>query len=287
MLFPDSTVAGTFPSAILMVDMKQSFCPVIIVSGTAGVAAASCFDYDEKGKADVSRYSLATGGSAQPTGSRLQLTSVTKHSGYNPTTFSNNIAVVQFAVAALPDPMRVGVGTAPTKWSRKILVHRALTDDGFSWLDYETTSGAAADASACGAASTLFQNYQSDYLCSITTRTSMYNQQCVMPYKYVLAVNGESLSQLGFYSHSAIQDATNYCAKSTIYNYYLFIANYIPWINSIINPAITAVSPPDDQRHKIPHGDVDSGGVSSHYDNYRNYDNHQQPTVNHEHHSYG
>ncbi|KAJ2776302.1 hypothetical protein H4R18_005741 [Coemansia javaensis] len=107
MMYPDSVVAGTFPLGLVMVDGQQSFCPIILVSTTAGVAAASCFDYGQSGQVNAAPYSIATGGQAQPVANRAQITVVAKHPGYDPQSFANNTAVVRFNEIPLPITQKV------------------------------------------------------------------------------------------------------------------------------------------------------------------------------------
>ncbi|KAJ2142784.1 hypothetical protein IW136_001854, partial [Coemansia sp. RSA 678] len=77
----------------------------------------------------------------------------------------------------------------------------------------------------------------------MATRVSFSDGNCVLPYKYVAGHKDTDVIQLGFYSHSAIKEDTGFCNGETvnpIYNYYILLANYIPWINSKINTPLTA-----------------------------------------------
>ncbi|KAJ1734650.1 hypothetical protein LPJ61_000955, partial [Coemansia biformis] len=234
-----ANVSG-IPGGLLMAAGSQTFCQVMIVTANAGVAAASCFEYNADGSVDPLQYSVAVGGGGglDAAGLQLPVKSVVPHPGYDQRMFANNIAVVTFGnITAENAAYRVG--DLPSEWPGFYFVHRSLDANNGAWNDYRVAEGMPADPAACGLASPLFAQNQRDFICNTATLTSMYNSACVLPYKYVVGAGNGQSAQLGLYSHSAVKGNMPFCGSSAVHNYYIMLANYIPWINSIIHPALT------------------------------------------------
>ncbi|KAJ2169266.1 hypothetical protein GGH15_000675 [Coemansia sp. RSA 562] len=237
---PDAV--ANIPNGLLLESYKQTFCQVMIVSSQAGVAAASCFKFDDDGYTDPSTYTVIVGGGGIDGSLRLYVTKIEKHPNYNPNSFANNLAIVTFGAINNPD-ITYQIGDIPSEWPGLYFVHRSLIEDQFSWNDANIIEDTLADSEACGAASPLFRENNMDFICNMATRVSFSDGNCVLPYKYVVGHRDTDVIQLGFYSHSAIKEATGFCNGenvNTIYNYYILLANYIPWINSKISTPLTS-----------------------------------------------
>ncbi|KAJ2544471.1 hypothetical protein GGF49_001220 [Coemansia sp. RSA 1853] len=147
---PDAVVS--IPNGLLLESYKQTFCQVMIVSSQAGVAAASCFNYDDDGNADPGTYTVIVGGGGIDGSLRLYVTKIEKHPDYNPNTFANNLAIVTFGAINQQD-ITYNVGDIPSEWPGFYFVHRSLVNDEYSWNDANIVEDTLADSEACGAAS--------------------------------------------------------------------------------------------------------------------------------------
>ncbi|KAJ2295751.1 hypothetical protein IWW55_005341, partial [Coemansia sp. RSA 2706] len=87
-----STVSN-IPNGLLLENDTQTFCQVMIVTNNAGVAAASCFEYNDDGSVDATPYSVVVGNGGVDGALKLTINSVEKHPAYDPKTFANNLAV--------------------------------------------------------------------------------------------------------------------------------------------------------------------------------------------------
>ncbi|KAJ2711173.1 hypothetical protein H4R19_003374 [Coemansia spiralis] len=214
----------------------------MLVTPNAGVAAASCFDVGGQGKVDASQYSIAIGGNGLDAANIItSALSVEVHPSYDPLQFANNIAVVVFNKIAA-EGVTFRVGDLPSEWPAFYFVQRSLNAQQSAWNNYKVVQDTLADATKCSEASRLFAQNQRDFICSTATHQSLYNPSCVLPYKYVVGVGagGGQTAQLGLYSHSATVGDSAFCGTGVVHNYYVMIANFIPWINSHIGQALTA-----------------------------------------------
>ncbi|KAJ2773936.1 hypothetical protein IWQ56_000796 [Coemansia nantahalensis] len=211
----------------------------MLVAPNAAVAAANCFDGIADGKIDASPYTIAVGGDGLDAANiRTPVRSVAVHPNYNPQLFSNNIAVVVFDKVAA-DGAAFQVGDLPSEWPAFDFVYRSLNEKNAAWDSHRVVRDTLADTAACGHASRLFAQNQRDFICNTATLQSPHNSACVLPYRNVIGVGGGHGAQLGLYSHSAIPDGTEFCGSAEVHNYYVLLANYIPWINSHIVPGLT------------------------------------------------
>ncbi|KAJ2124296.1 hypothetical protein IW147_001842 [Coemansia sp. RSA 720] len=178
---PDAVVS--IPNGLLLESYKQTFCQVMIVSSQAGVAAASCFNYDDDGNADPGTYTVIVGGGGIDGSLRLYVTKIEKHPDYNPNTFANNLAIVTFGAINQQD-ITYNVGDIPSEWPGFYFVHRSLVNDEYSWNDANIVEDTLADSEACGAASPLFRENNKDFICNMATRVSFSDGNCVLPYNH-------------------------------------------------------------------------------------------------------
>ncbi|KAJ2823831.1 hypothetical protein IWW50_003612, partial [Coemansia erecta] len=176
----------------------------------AGVAAASCFDYNDDGSVGPSSYTVAISGNGIDGILKLNVIGVEKHPEYNPNSFANNLAIVKLDMITAQD-ISYTVGDLPSEWPQHYFVHRSMFDDLSAWNDANIIEDTLADTDACGAASPLFRENESDFVCNMATRKSFTDSNCVLPYKYVVGFQDANIAQLGFYSHSAIQEDTGFC----------------------------------------------------------------------------
>ncbi|KAJ1750650.1 hypothetical protein LPJ79_002755 [Coemansia sp. RSA 1821] len=229
---------ANIPNGILLEYGAQTFCQVMIVTPEVGVAAASCFEYDGD-EVDESRYSVIVGNG----GIDIQNVTATKiipHPDYDSNTFANNLAVIKFSKVNINSGAGFQVGDWPSEWPNFYYIHRTLQADHATWNEPNVIQDELADSAACSAASPLFKANNFDFICNSAVRQSFTGENCVLPYKFVVGYNSDQQAQLGFYSHSAIDGDGDFFngGSNTIYNYYILLANYIPWINSNIDSIV-------------------------------------------------
>ncbi|KAJ2658448.1 hypothetical protein IWW48_004028 [Coemansia sp. RSA 1200] len=231
-------------TAILYKDNSQTYCEVMMSSQTIGIAAASCFDYINNEVNPNIGYTVlvSTGTTESGVSGAYKATKVTHHPDYNPDTYANNIAVMQFT--AVPGfEFTKAIADWPAEWKQYFFVHRSLTNVmpyTFNEPKVSVVDVGADDTSGCTSASAIYAANMGNYICNMLTVPSYVNTDCVAPYGSVYGVADPNLAQLGaVFSHSAIYGTSGYCGKGPIYNYYLILRNYIPWIESVSQTTVS------------------------------------------------
>ncbi|KAJ2452652.1 hypothetical protein EV183_002803 [Coemansia sp. RSA 2336] len=221
----------------------------MIVTPEVGVAAASCFEYNGD-EVDNSPYSVMLGNGGIDS-QNVTVTNIIPHPDYDSDTFANNLAIVKFSKANINSGAGFQVGDWPSEWPSFYFIHRTLQADQATWNEPNVIQDELASSDACGTASPLFKANNFDFICNSAVRQSFTDENCVLPYKFVVGYNSDKQAQLGFYSHSAIDGEGDFCngGSNTIYNYYILLSNYIPWINSNIDSVVPTYHA-DAENHK-------------------------------------
>ncbi|KAJ2226762.1 hypothetical protein IW139_002502 [Coemansia sp. RSA 353] len=125
----DVDIAGVtkFQSALLLIDGKQTTCESVLVDSNAGFVAASCLKYTSDGDVDTDvKYELAVRAGGSTTTEVYPITQIDSHKEYNPETYVNNLAVIQFN----PDKevtWQNYIGIDPEEWDDHYFIRRSLS----------------------------------------------------------------------------------------------------------------------------------------------------------------
>ncbi|KAJ2783577.1 hypothetical protein H4R18_001630 [Coemansia javaensis] len=230
-----------FPQGVLMVDGQPSICDLIVISNTAAVGAATCFEKNSAGQVDVNRYTAMIGGQRGVPLSVGPATNVVIHPRFNADTFSNNIAVIQFHPVDISGTPKFNIASDPGKWTNNVLILHAM-QQGKPWDAYGFSTLRLAGADVCEKGSELYKGNRADFICTMQT-WRLDTSGCRWPSNLVFGAAGDATGQIALYSHSAIDSEKGYCVGGDYLNYYLNVANYIPWINSVCDPKVTVATP--------------------------------------------
>ncbi|KAJ1726908.1 hypothetical protein LPJ72_006168, partial [Coemansia sp. Benny D160-2] len=153
-------------------------------------------------------------------------------------TFANNIAVLQISMIPAVSILK-GLSDRIEDWDYNVFHHRSLINGspkGFEFNLPATTTAKPADqdVGACSEASAIYSLNPSDFICNSATLKSYVDASCVAPYGSVYGpVEGQGLLLCALFSHSVVYSDDGYCGDGRIYNYYVILRNYIPWIKSV------------------------------------------------------
>ncbi|KAJ2773318.1 hypothetical protein IWQ57_001351 [Coemansia nantahalensis] len=207
---------------------------MLFVGDGVGVAAATCF---EPG-IGYERYGLIVGKAEAAPVHKARFTKVIPHPSFNPETFSNNIAIVMFPPLQ-PDTGRPqAFAASPEQWESKLHGMRGMTDAN-TWNDWILQNHQFLQTAGCAARSPLARDNPTDFMCSEAMLPSQYKQGCRLPFQYIYVSNGGKVAQAALYSHSSASSKESFCSNDVITNYYLNVANYVPWIASTIQGTVT------------------------------------------------
>ncbi|KAJ2201158.1 hypothetical protein GGH14_002551 [Coemansia sp. RSA 370] len=198
----DVDIAGVtkFQSALLLIDGKQTTCESVLVDSNAGFVAASCLKYTSDGDVDTDvKYELAVRAGGSTTTEVYPITQIDSHKEYNPETYVNNLAVIQFN----PDKevtWQNYIGIDPEEWDDHYFIRRSLSSvSSLTW---------------------------NNIIAFANTDTPIY-----------AAVQPSDMSIVALHSHSAVYGDTM-CSKSRKLHYYIVLRNYIGWAAGILGRSV-------------------------------------------------
>ncbi|KAJ2784718.1 hypothetical protein H4R18_000933 [Coemansia javaensis] len=226
----------TLPMGILWEDGAPTSCGLVFISDTVAVGAASCYDTNENMAVDHRRYAVYMSSPEVKTPQPLLFgpaVMVMLHPAYDPTTFANNIALLWFQPNAGAPNIHFAIASAPSMWT-KAQVFRTMNNG--AWTDNMSDITPEPPIAKRQAASELFNFNQGDFYCNVLG--SAINNGCALPYKATYGIANDQLAYVGVYSHSAAAKSTFPCEAIVVYHYYLNIANFIPWINTLVQPSV-------------------------------------------------
>ncbi|KAJ2557145.1 hypothetical protein EV175_001525 [Coemansia sp. RSA 1933] len=261
-----------FKGAILLKNGKQTSCEVALMDNTYAFVAANCLDYTNAGSSghsdkasSVSSDSSAissNGGAGLVASNSLQLNqttqytvmvsqgftdsyatlnvgAVTPNSQYDPVSFANNVALLQFTSGSADEFVNYIASWRP-EWTSLYYVRRSLNAaTNSTWNEpMMSAEGASADNSGCSAANPLYSLNTQDLMCNTMETTNIFNSSCSTPYGSIYGVVGTNTAIAALYSHSAVAvDSAKpgpFCHGYTIYNYYIVLQHYIHWAMQIM-----------------------------------------------------
>ncbi|KAJ1857639.1 hypothetical protein GGF49_001272 [Coemansia sp. RSA 1853] len=236
----DVDIAGVtkFQSALLLVDGKQTTCESVLVDSNAGFVAASCLKYTSDGDVDKNvTYELAVRAGGSTATEVYPITQIDSHKEYNPETYVNNLAVIQFNTDKEVTWQNY-IGINPDEWDDQFFIRRSLSSvSSLTWNNIIAFANTDTP-SYCNEASEAYSANQGDFLCNYAASLSTYNSTCKIPYGVVYAaVQPSDMSIVAIHSHSAVYGDTM-CSKSRKLHYYTVLRNYIGWAAGILGRSV-------------------------------------------------
>ncbi|KAJ2692655.1 Serine protease 56, partial [Coemansia spiralis] len=228
-----SDVTG-FQGTILLINGRQSSCESVLVDSQAGFVAASCLSGARNGTFEGPPvYEIITKQSSDMPTMRYRIEKVTTHPKYNPSTYVNNLAVIQFNSAGSANWLNY-IGINPGEWSDNYFIRRTLSS--VSQMQWNNIVGFSSTEtpSYCEQASRAYSANKGDFLCNYAGVLSITNHQCKVPYGTVFApIQPSDLTTVAIHSHSAVYGDTM-CSSARKLHYYTVLRNYIGWAASVL-----------------------------------------------------
>ncbi|KAJ2501772.1 hypothetical protein GGH96_001641 [Coemansia sp. RSA 1972] len=228
-----SSNLNDFRGALFVVASTQTSCEMALIDSAAGFIAASCLSFKSNGNVDNSiDYRIAISGVDGESTKIGSATMVDAHPKYNPSTYANNIALIQWGDS---DDIKWHQYIAQDKpdWDNVFYTRRTMSSvSGKNWNTpaVVSTAGSAAPG-GCTAASNLYSSNQDWFLCMAQTTTSMANQNCQTPYGSAWGVyQPNNIAIAALYSHSTIYGGDKLCGSTgNQYHYYTMLQPYTAW----------------------------------------------------------
>ncbi|KAI9501415.1 hypothetical protein BX070DRAFT_257139 [Coemansia spiralis] len=192
-----------FRGAMLVKNGVETTCEFALIDNQAAFMAASCLDFNN-GEVDSStQYAIYFDQSMgnTPTNTAISANNIHIHPQYNPTTFANNVAIVEYNFTEQGNWTNY-FAVYSSEWVSNVFVRRRLTSANSQiWREPFVNSYNNA-GKLCSARSPLYSQNTYDMRCNQIQTNNSWNNTCPMPYGTVYGALTESLAIAGLYSHS-------------------------------------------------------------------------------------
>ncbi|KAJ2732063.1 hypothetical protein IW152_004100 [Coemansia sp. BCRC 34962] len=228
-----------FKGAILLKNGQQTSCEVALMRNTYGFVAAACIDYMDKEAKTVNQstiYEVAISGGNQVSYGTVMVSKITPNPRYDPKTFANNLAVVEFPGNGGRYEFVNYIASWRPDWTSMYYVRRSLISSMWNMPVVVPYSESSEDLSSCARANRLFLSNQKDMMCNKMSTPSPLNSTCSVPFGSVYGVNGANIAIAALYSHSAIY-GDSICGGN-VHNYYTVMENYVHWAMSVLKTRV-------------------------------------------------
>ncbi|KAI8319909.1 hypothetical protein GQ54DRAFT_298992 [Martensiomyces pterosporus] len=230
----DRNAINAVSTGILVKNGNQTSCELIPVDSRAGFLAASCLDFVGKQVDNRTAYWVYIQDTNLNLHSNFTLEKIHVHPLFDPNTYANNIAVVEYnSKGALNWTSPVAMDKS--SWTETVYSRRIIRDmDQMRWNLPSWVSSLSTNLE-CKNASGLYATNTGSFVCGNWTLTSpLYNKVCTIPYATVYAAVGDTLAVAGVYSHTAIYGA-DICSVAHQLSYYTLLSPYVSFANSVLN----------------------------------------------------
>ncbi|KAJ1945181.1 hypothetical protein GGF37_001822 [Kickxella alabastrina] len=226
-----------FKGAILLKNGEQTTCEIALMRSTYGAVSASCLDYTDDNDQSVdtsTNYEVAISAGLVGTYGTFKVAKLTPHPHYDPSSYANNIAVIQFDNGGRGDFINFIASWRPD-WKTLYYVRRTMFDVAKAGWNTPVTTvyNSTVDSGDCARASDVFASNQNSFFCNQLSTPSIYNSTCAVPYGSIYGEVSPNLAIAALHSHSAVYGSDGFCGTAKIFNYYTVLADYIHWIMGV------------------------------------------------------
>ncbi|KAJ2375116.1 hypothetical protein H4S02_008331 [Coemansia sp. RSA 2611] len=204
---------------------------------TFGFVSAACLDFMDSTAKTVNMsttYEVMLSDGLTSSVGKFKASKITPNPNYDPASFANNIAIVEFANTG--SSFVNYIASWRDDWTNLYFVRRSLDNaTQTTWNQPALTTYAVnSDVSQCASANPLFQLNEQDLLCNQLSTSSIMNASCSIPYASMYGVVDPNAAIGALYSHSAIYGQGNFCNGNKVFNYYILMQNYVHWAMGVI-----------------------------------------------------
>ncbi|KAJ2676255.1 hypothetical protein GGI25_003642 [Coemansia spiralis] len=228
---------------VLVKNGKQTSCELAVINSQVSVISADCLDI-ANGNLDTNvKYDVYLDEGADGNAAKYAVESVSINPGYNATSISNNLAVIQYNLAGASTwNNTMAVSGTTGSWNDMVFVRRTLSNvANMDWEAPVINTIGSNDDNMCNSMSALYKENQSDFICNSETLNPQLSSlsQCSITYGSVYTYIGSSLYLAGVHSYSATYSgARNLCGSNETRIYYLLLENYWEYISTVIKSSV-------------------------------------------------
>ncbi|KAJ2702333.1 hypothetical protein H4R19_005369, partial [Coemansia spiralis] len=237
-----------FKSGVLVKDGRQTSCDLLVVDSKASVVAASCLDYAGDGKLAAStKYEVYLDDGIDGKAVKYSVDSVTVQPYYDPKSFVNNMAVLQYNAGGSVTWGNQFAPGADLGFDSVVYSRRTVADLGqMKWDDAREYSypdstdnpiyREGGDRGACKAVAIIPSEAMYNVASTAATigLSSAKLTDCPAPYGILYVTHNSTVLLLGIHSHTFVRGGTNMCSNSAQCSYYALSYLFTGYISSVI-----------------------------------------------------
>ncbi|KAJ2897729.1 hypothetical protein IWW38_001620 [Coemansia aciculifera] len=226
---------STFRGATLVKNGQPTSCEFGLIDNQSAFLAANCLDFVNGQVNQATKYEIYFDqAKGQPPGRATLINDkIQVHSLYNPTSFANNIAVVQFNFPDQGSWINY-ISVDSLEWTSLVNVRRQLLNPSTnSWGAPIVQTQSANNPSSCFTASALFTSNVRDMVCSVLSLSSPVSSKCTAPYGTLYGVSKKSMAVSALYSHSVVY-ANDLCSGGNTFHYFTMLSNYTRFASAVL-----------------------------------------------------
>ncbi|KAJ2844174.1 hypothetical protein J3B02_005046, partial [Coemansia erecta] len=228
----DTARALDMKGAILFKDTTATTCEVALVSNLIGYVSANCLDFEKDTTTlnNSTSYSVMLSDSGTTTLGKYNVDTITVHPKYDPKTFANNLALLQFN-SGNPLQFKNYIAANEGDWLSTMYVRRGVvTSAPNTWSVPQVANGTQGAPDKCAQVSALYEANTNDLMCTEQILVSdQEGKKCAAPFGSIYGVHDPDLAIAGLYSHSVIVGGDNLCNYGQVYSFYTLLSNYLEW----------------------------------------------------------
>ncbi|KAJ2799964.1 hypothetical protein H4R20_004237 [Coemansia guatemalensis] len=233
--------------AVLTKGGKLLSCGVGLLDNKASLVSADCLDFKD-GKVDSSvDYSLHADSGYDGATAQFDIKKITVHPDYDKKTKANNVALLEYNLDNNVTWYNYN-SVDRSKWESLIYVQRVLTNvETGEWGASKMYMHSVDDDNQCSDLSPIFKANKDDFTCNeiVAQAPTSSLSSCKVPYDTVYGFTNNIVYQAGFFSHAVVEGGSDLCKYDTVRTYYILIADYLMWVNSITNRIVYYFMTPD------------------------------------------
>ncbi|KAJ2658245.1 hypothetical protein IWW48_004101, partial [Coemansia sp. RSA 1200] len=234
-----------FKGALLFRDGVQTTCELGLISMSAAFISATCLEFISGTSLNRNiDYHVLIDNSSQGTAtivSKILTSDIYVHPNFNPVTWENNIAVVEFNKDT-SETYNSYIAMDGFNTTAQAYVQRTTEVSAKSWnipvVNYRTYDDRGSDSVPCVSSSRLYMTNLDKMTCTSVSAMSIFDRNCRSPFGVMYSEQGSDIVLAAVYSHTIVASKDLCTSGASFYNYYVYLWPYVGFASRVLNKPI-------------------------------------------------
>ncbi|KAJ2692544.1 hypothetical protein GGH99_001662 [Coemansia sp. RSA 1285] len=234
-----------FKGALLFRDGVQTTCELGLISMSAAFISATCLEFNSGTSLNQNTdYHVLIDDSSQGTAtvvSKIAINNIYVHPDFNPETWENNIAVVEFNKDT-SETYNSYIAMDGFNTTAQAYVQRTMDTSAQFWnipvVNYRTYDDRGSDSVPCVNSSRLYMTNLDKLTCTSVSAMSIFDRNCRSPFGVMYSEQGSDIILAAVYSHTIVTSKDLCTSGASFYNYYVYLWPYVGFAARVLNKPI-------------------------------------------------